>query len=148
MDQTYKILKFLADGLVEDKMWFLVSSLQYKAEIKYEVQYTRSENKPWAFRPKHTETWIRCSTIDLIDALNEKLIDLNDFHIQLCDRALSQVTYMDMCIRKAKNILGDSTVNNYIKEHNEFRNNLMNKINEIFGIKSAPPILTLLKRDE
>jgi hypothetical protein len=145
MDKTFNLIKFLADGLIEDKVWFLVPSLQYNTGIFYEVQFTRKDSKPWAFRPKDTNEWTSCSTLDVLDALNEHLVDVQDFYKQLCHHTLVQAIYMNTRMRRIRELLGDMVVVNAIKEYDDFGNQLMDAANKALGVKAVQ--LTLVKND-
>lgn len=132
--ETYHLLKYLSNTLLEKQIYFVVPCFSDNS-VRFEIMWTRGEEKPWSFSLYRADNWTKCSTLDILDALDEVEIDQVVFRRQVIDKMLTQVAYMNMRINDVRKLLGDETVNASIIAHEEFGKSLVEAIQKIIPNK-------------
>ena len=145
MDKThiYSLVKHLIDQIGEKKFYFIVNAFN-DDKVAFEILWEKNETLPWSFSLYKADNWTACSTLDILDALEEIECDLMDFQNQVVDKILTQAAYMDMRLKSTRELLGDTLVDAHIKSYEEFGKELVATIAKVLGNKKKKD-LTLVK---
>ena len=141
--ETYKLLKYLSNTLLEKQIYFVVPAINDKT-IRFEVMWKKNDKLPWSFSLYQADNWTPCSTLDILDALQEVECDLELFRAQVIDKMLTQVSYMNMRTNDVRELLGDEMVDDGIKAHEEFGKALCAAVQKILPSKE-PKGLSLVE---
>jgi hypothetical protein len=132
--ETYYLLKYLSNTLLEKQIYFVVPTFLDNT-VKFEIMWEKGEEKPWSFSLYRADNWTKCSTLDILDALEEVECDLVVFRRQVIDKILTQVAYMNMRINDARELLGSDVVDASVVAHEEFGKSLAEAINKLLPNK-------------
>jgi len=142
-DRTYKLIKHTIDQMGEKQLYFVVPAFNDDS-IVFEILWKKENKLPWSFTLHRADNWTECSSLDILDALEEVECDLVELQQQVVNKMITQVAYMDMRIKRARKLLGNETVDAGIQAHEEFGKNLAETIGKVLN-KKPKSKLSLVK---
>lgn len=134
-DNIYQLIKHLADQIIEKQIYLVVPAFNDDA-VAFEILWKKGNKLPWSFSLYRADNWTECSTLDILDALEEVECDLVYFQQQITDKILTEVAYMNARIKDTRRLLGDDVVDASIRAHEEYGNNLMATIYNVLDKKN------------
>lgn len=142
-DRIYKLIKHTIDQMGETQLYFVVPAFNDES-VAFEILWKKDNKLPWSFTLYRTDNWTECSSLDILDALEEVECDLVEFQQQITNKMIAQVAYMDMRIKNARELLGDEAIDAGMQAYEEFGKNLVATIGKILNKKTESK-LSLVK---
>lgn len=130
------LLTLFENKCLEAKVYWQLSTLYDEKE--FEIEWHRDRRKKWHIREKKEDAkWSVFTMNELLPYLNENKIDLNAFERKVSTTFLQQVVFAKMLYDEAVEFFGEDTVDNAVKETEDFLSKLKSVVTEILD-KDAP----------
>lgn len=129
-----KLIKFFESKCLESKIYWRVPTLYQETE--FEIEWHRDRRKKWHIREnKEDQQWQVCSTDELLELLNKEKIDIHAFEKKLTVSFLQQIVFAKMLYDEALEFFGEKTVDQAVKETEEFLEKLKSMVLNILETK-------------
>ena len=142
-DNIYTLIKHTTRQMGENQLYFVVPAFN-DVSISFEILWKKENKLPWSFTLRDADNWTECSSLDILDALEEIECDLVDFKQQIVSKMITQVAYMNMRIKSTRELIGDEAVDAGIHAYDDFGKALAESVGEMLGNKTKTK-LSLVK---
>ena len=126
-----KLLNFL-DGYVLERSFYWKVRVIYSTSF-CEIKWKQGNKDQWQIKPELAKDWTIASTKEVISILNDNKVDLAGFETQLTESLLQQVVYANTFMERGLSLFGEDKVQEAIRLHKEFLNNLKEAITACLG---------------
>lgn len=131
-----RILQFLDQACVDTKLYWRIRSIDDRNE--YEIEWRKELPTPWRLRQLGNLFWEFSTHQDLCANLKKHQIDIKHFYKVLKQTILVQVAFADKIVKDASKLLGQTEVEQAIKENQKFMNLLEKAITNLKGSRQLP----------